>query len=160
MAGEMLPFDDAICQSISGHSWVTWSLVFPSLLWSKGSSSPVCGQPLRLSLQRGLAWLFSLRVPQGILVLGPIWGWGLVAPGSERESCRLVEGNPGRGTQQRWVKSSPCFLCQSTSQAALSGAFSPLDCTLLEGRDPIDVVLHQTCSEYLNPLSMVLWWVN
>lgn len=58
MAGERLPFDDAMCQSISGHSWVTWSLVFPSLLWSKGSSSPVCGQLLRLSLQPGSSVAF------------------------------------------------------------------------------------------------------
>ena len=53
MAGEMLPLDGAICQSISGHSVVTWPFVFPSSLWSKGSSSPVCGQLLRLSLQWG-----------------------------------------------------------------------------------------------------------
>lgn len=58
MAGEMLPLDDAICQSISGHSVVTWPFVFPSSLWSKGSSNPVCGQLLRLSLQRGSSMTF------------------------------------------------------------------------------------------------------
>lgn len=82
MAGECYPFDDAICQVFLGTVGSRGLLCFllccslkelrPSL-WPASKAFPAAG----------LAWLFSLRVPQGILVLGPVEA-GAGSSGSER----------------------------------------------------------------------------
>lgn len=100
--GEILPFDDVICQSFSGDSLVMWSFVFSSLPCPIGSSKPsLCSAALAFPAAGTQHRFPFLRAPQAEPDLR------LVGLSNKKESCSQVEAKPGRVIKAKGAKEFP-----------------------------------------------------